>query len=202
MTTDLTALKQRLRTIESDIEQELSRRRAAFRYSVVNKRIVFEQDIARRHRQMKESLARYVLEAKPIHILTAPVIYALVVSFALLDLFVSVYQALCFRVWGIPRVTRGEYMNFDSMRLGYLNALEKLNCAYCAYGNGVIAYVREVAARTEQYWCPIKHARARTAAHERYFDFTDFGDADAYRGSLDRLRDDLKRPPDTLDLSG
>jgi hypothetical protein len=45
-----------------------------------------------------------------------------------------------------------------------------------------------VAARTEQYWCPIKHARRIQAAHDRYPKFFDHGDAEAYRQGLARLR--------------
>jgi len=36
------------------------------------------------------------------------------------------------------------------------------------YENGLAGYFREIAARTEQYWCPIKHARRIKAAHGRY----------------------------------
>jgi hypothetical protein len=43
-------------------------------------------------------------------------------------------------------------MIFDRTHLAYLNLVEKINCAYCSYGNGLAAYLREIAARTEQYW--------------------------------------------------
>ena len=46
---------------------------------------------------------------------------------------------------------RGQYIVIDRHRLKYLNAIEKLNCVYCGYGNGVIAYARDIAGRTEQY---------------------------------------------------
>ena len=36
----------------------------------------------------------------------------------------------------------------------------------------------------EQYFCPIKHARSRAGAHERYRDFLDFGDGDEYKRRL------------------
>jgi hypothetical protein len=56
----------------------------------------------------------------------------------------------------------------DRHRLGYLNPVQKLNCVFCGYGNGVIAYAREITARTEQYWCPIKHALKVKGSHDRY----------------------------------
>lgn len=126
-------------------------------------------------------------------ILTAPIIYAMIVPFALLDALVSLYQLACFPVYGVARVRRGDHMVFDRGHLAYLNWLEQFNCFYCSYANGVISYVRDVAARTEQYWCPIKHARRIVGAHERYKDFSDYGDAEAYHTELAKLRNELNQ---------
>jgi len=104
----------------------------------------------------------------------------------------SLYQAICFPVYGITKVRRGDYLVFDRHNLHYLNAIEKLNCAYCSYANGVAAYVREVAARTEQYWCPIKHARRLSGHHPYYSHFVDYGDATAFQSQLGKLREELK----------
>ncbi len=156
-------------------------------------RVVFEAELLRRHRELKTALSTYLWNARPLVIITAPVIYAMIVPFVLLDLFVTVYQAICFPVYGIPKVKRADYFAFDRGHLAYLNALEKLNCAYCSYANCLIAYVREIAARTEQYWCPIKHARRVTGSHERYMRFDDFGDAEGYQKRAEELRALLAR---------
>lgn len=124
---------------------------------------------------------------------TAPVIYVLLLPFALLDLSVSLYQAICFRAWNIKRVRRRDFFAIDRHKLPYLNALEKINCLYCSYANGLIGYVGEIAARTEQYWCPIKHARPVRASHRRYQLFMPYGDAAGYRGGLAELRRAIKR---------
>jgi hypothetical protein len=50
-------------------------------------------------------------------------------------------------------------------------------CVYCGYANGVIAYARKIASRTEQYWCPIKHALRIRDPHVRYAQFLEYGDA-------------------------
>ena len=115
------------------------------------------------------------------------------VPFLLLDAWVAVYQALCFRAWGIRRVRRRPYFVVDRHKLAYLNGIEKVNGLFCSYANGLIAYVREVAARTEQYWCPIKHARAWRDPHSRYGTFVDYGDAEGYRRDQPNLRRDLVR---------
>jgi hypothetical protein len=110
----------------------------------------------------------------------------------LLDLFVSAYQAVCFPVYGIPKARRRDYMAIDRNKLRYLNALEGLNCMYCSYANGLLAFVVEVAGRTEQHWCPIKHARRIQNTHDRYSHFLPYGDASAYRKEIDKVREDFK----------
>jgi len=37
--------------------------------------------------------------------------------------------------------------------------MDKFNCVYCGYVNGWINYIQEIAARTEKYWCAIKHEK-------------------------------------------
>jgi hypothetical protein len=91
------------------------------------------------------------------------------------------HQAICFPIYRLETVRRADYLVCDRHHLSYLNALEKLNCAYCSYANGLIAYVGEIAARAEGYWCPIKHARRLAYAHRHYTEFSDHGDAEAYR---------------------
>ena len=114
----------------------------------------------------------------------------------LFDVFVSIYQWICFPLFGMPRVQRSSFFVYDRSHLAYLNWLEKINCAYCSYGNGLVAYGREVVGLTEKYWCPIKHARRRMQAHPYYHGFTDFGDAESYRSELARLRAELKKWPE------
>ncbi len=49
------------------------------------------------------------------------------------------------------------YINFDREKLKYLSIIDKINCAYCSYTNGVFGYISEIGRRTEYYWCGIKH---------------------------------------------
>jgi hypothetical protein len=149
--------------------------------------------VLEQQRRFKEGLIGYVFGAELRHIVTAPVIYAVIVPLLLLDLFVTVYQHACFPFYRIPPVRRGDHFVFDRSHLAYLNLLEKFNCAYCSYANGLASYMREIVARTEQYWCPIKHARRMLQAHPYYGGFADFGDAEGYRRELQVLRAELAR---------
>ena len=187
----ISSIVQSMKALEAELEVELARRRIELNFVVHEGKVRFEQVVIARHRAIRTGLLRYVLGSRPLMVLTAPLIYSLILPFGLLDAFVTVYQTLCFRVYGVPRVRRGDYMIFDREHLAYLNPIEKLNCMYCSYANGLIGYVREVASRTEQYWCPIKHARRVIAAHDHYAAFLDYGDAEAYRRELPILRQEL-----------
>jgi hypothetical protein len=174
----------RIRTLQDEIEEEYRKRREEFE----RKRRELAEEFLGEQRRYKVGLLRFLRRSRLSVVLTAPVVYFGFLPFLLLDLFVTIFQALCFPVYRIPKVKRAEYVVFDREDLPYLNLIEKFNCFYCSYGNGVAAYTREVAARTEQYWCPIKHARRMRTTHERYPAFFDYGDAEAYRQGLERLR--------------
>ncbi|MDD2885700.1 MAG: hypothetical protein PHT48_11730 [Dechloromonas sp.] len=186
-------LLRRIQLLQDELEEEYRRQRDDFE----RKRVELAEELLRQQRRYKTGLFRFLLRSRLLVALTAPIIYAGWVPFLLLDLFVTLYQTICFPIYRIPKVRRSDYLVFDREDLPYLNLIEKFNCFYCAYGNGVAAYAREVAARTEQYWCPIKHARRVQAAHDRYPKFFDYGDAEAFRQGLQRLRrqyDDEPRP--------
>ena len=184
----ISELLDRIRLLEEEIEQELKRRRAELHADFEDRRIRFEREILEQQRRFKAGLLAYVFGAELRHAVSAPFVYAVIFPLLLLDLFVTLYQLICFPLYRIPRVKRRDHFVFDRAHLAYLNLLEKLNCAYCSYGNGLASYIREIIGRTEQYWCPIKHARRVLQAHPHYDGFADYGDAEGYRNELRGLR--------------
>lgn len=174
--------------LESEIDDLLREKREQFRYSLEQGKVRFEQGMRALQRRQKTGVWTYLRTARLGHLLTAPLIYSVIIPFILLDALVTLYQHVCFRVYGIPRVTRSDYFSNDRHHLAYLNVIEKINCVYCSYGNGLIEYVREISARTEQYWCPIKHAQRTPDPHRLVERFVDYGDADAYKQRLQELR--------------
>ena len=179
---------ERMKTLEQELQAELDKASDKFRYRLEDHKVRFERDILAQQKKFKENLARYILTARPKHLLTAPIIYAVAVPLLLLDLMVTLYQWICFPVYGIPKVKRSDFLVFDRHHLAYLNLLEKFNCFYCSYANGLLPYFREIVGRTEQYWCPIKHARKLVSLHSRYEHFAEFGDAEGYRQNLENIR--------------
>ena len=183
----------RIRALEAQIEEEFQQRRQQLQADFENRKVKFEAEVLAQQRRFKEGVLRYVLTADWRHVLSVPFIYPVLLPMVLLDVFVTLYQWVCFPLYRIPRVKRSDYFVFDRTHLAYLNVLEKINCAYCSYGNGLIAYAREVVGLTEQYWCPIKHARRVMQAHPHYSGFVDYGDAQNYRDQLEQLRQQLQQ---------
>lgn len=113
-------------------------------------------------------------------LLSAPLIYLMIIPIAFLDIAVTVYQAICFRLWKIPQVQRSKYVVLDRHRLAYLNSFQKLNCIYCGYANGILAYSRVIAGETERYWCPVKHEQDISNPHSFYIEFADYDDREGW----------------------
>ncbi|MBT3197378.1 MAG: hypothetical protein HN842_07420 [Gammaproteobacteria bacterium] len=178
--------------LEQGLQQELEQKQEEFRYHFEKRRILFEQEMVESQRKLKVSVLQRLRKTKIRIILSIPVIYGLLLPLLLVDLSVWLYQWICFSLWGISTVRRREYWLMDREQLAYLNFVEKLNCLYCGYANGLASYIREVASRTEQYWCPIKHAHKIRQPHPRYWHFSDYGDAPAYRKNLQQYRADLR----------
>lgn len=198
MTPRVAALVQQLHAIQSALHHDLSGQPERWRYRIRHRSIDFPDDVRHSHRSLRVGLVAYVLQGRLVQVLMAPVVYSLTLPLVLLDLWVTLFQGICFPVWKVPRVARRDYLVLDHSRLAYLNLIEKANCLYCSYANGTIAYAREVAARTEQYWCPIKHAKPFVGAHDRSHQFVDYGDAHGYRTDLDAIRrawSDVTKPP-------
>lgn len=184
----ISELIEKIKSLEAELEAELHSEYETFTCEIAKKR----EELFESYRRDREGLLRYLATTPILHLLSVPIIWSCLIPALFLDGVVSLYQALCFPVYKIVKVKRSDYIIIDRHRLGYLNAIEKLNCLYCSYFNGLMGYVSEIAGRTEQYWCPIRHASRVKTMHSRYTNFFEYGDSDAYRRGLDKVRKDLK----------
>jgi hypothetical protein len=186
------------REAETNLLRELQRKRQEFFYEIRKGKVQFTEEAKAAQKKLVKRLASYVRDSTFLVLLTAPIIWFCLVPILFLDLMMTIYQLVCFPIYGIPRVRRSDFILLDRRRLAYLNPIEKLNCEYCSYANGCFAYITEIAARTEQYWCPIKHALRMKGVHSRYEHFIDYGDAESYRRCIEEVRRDfadLEPPP-------
>ena len=186
-----------IRQLEEELEDAIGTHEARFFYRIEGTKVRFDRAVRDAQRKLKVGTLRWLRESNPRNVITAPVIYLMIVPFLLLDASITLYQAICFPLYRIPKVRRAKYIAMDRHSLSYLNGIEKVICIYCGYANGLIGYVREIAALTEQYWCPIKHAQKILDPHRRYARFADFGDSEGYQGHVDKMREQLAGKPKT-----
>jgi hypothetical protein len=192
-------LLDQMSALEDDLRREVQAQEANALYQIKGKQIEFEAAVRQAHRELKTSFFRWLVTYRPQNLITGPIIYSMIIPMLVLDVCVSFYQACCFPIYGITKVRRGDYIVFDRQQLGFLNFIEKFHCTYCAYGNGLMAYVTEIVGRTEEYFCPIKHARKMLGAHSRYARFLSYGDADNYAAKLEEFRVNLGKESQTSD---
>jgi hypothetical protein len=174
--------------LEEDLRVAIHEQEASALFQIKGKRVEFEESIRQAHLRLKSGFFHWLVTYRPQNLITGPIIYSMIVPLAILDFFVSLYQATCFPIYGIARVSRADYFVYDRQHLEYLNFIEKFHCTYCAYANGLIAYVTEIVGRTEEYFCPIKHARKILGTHARYARFLEYGDAADYEVRLEEFR--------------
>ncbi len=192
MTQKIQEILDQIHTLEDELKEELEKEDHKIAFHIEKGRVWFDAQTLQRQRVALIDLYHYIKSSEILYIVTAPIIYAVIFPAIVLDLFVTIYQQINFRVYKIPLVRRSDYIVFDRHYLAYLNIIEKINCLYCSYFNGLMAYAGEVAARTEQFWCPIRHAR-KVAYRHRYYDrFVAYGD-EHYHEKLEALRKELQQ---------
>jgi hypothetical protein len=192
MTARLEMLLDKIKCLESELIEELQKQEEEFSYEIRKRRVYFEKNVIIRHKEYVKRLFNYISDAPVKHIASAPFIWMCLIPTLIIDVTISMYQVICFPIYGIPKVNRKEYIVYDRQYLHYLNLIEKINCAYCSYFNGLIGYIQEIAARTEQFWCPIKHAGHIKILHSRYQKFINYGDAAIYRSEIEKIRHDFE----------
>jgi len=182
-----------INALEDDLRVALNEQQHTMFFQIKGKRVEFEQSIKEAHLKLKTNFFRWLISNRPQNLITGPIIYAMIIPLLVTDVFITFYQFTCFPIYGIKKVRRSDYIIFDRQHLSYLNFIEKFHCTYCAYGSGMISYISEIVARTEQYFCPIKHARKILGTHSRYERFLDYGDAKDYEQRLEQYRQALNK---------
>jgi len=180
-----------IRELEVELEELITEQQQSFLYKVKGAKIEFDATVLAQQKALKTSLAQWLKTSRVQSIISIPFIYSMIFPIAFMHLTIEIYQAICFPLYKIPKVKRPDYFIADRQQLPYLNIIEKVNCAYCSYGNAVIAYTREIIGRTELYWCPIKHAKKVLGTHKHYHQFLDFGEFENYHEKTTKLRTNL-----------
>tara|TARA_B110000046_G_C12882497_1_gene350752 strand:+ start:237 stop:839 length:603 start_codon:yes stop_codon:yes gene_type:complete len=181
-----------IKELEDELLDELKHKEEEFFYKIKNAKVRFQQEVIKEGRAGLTGSIKYLSSFPILAILTIPFIWIMIIPTLFIDMSVTLYQTICFPIYKIPTVKRKDYIILDRKNLFYLDKVEKINCFYCEYFNGVLAYVREVGARTEQFWCPIKHSIPPKDKHSRYDNFFDYGDYTTYKKELQKRRENFE----------
>lgn len=188
MSEKLNAIIQKIKELEEEFEEEITRVGKDLKYRIEGRKIHFEQSVAEYHRSLRKSIYRFFRDLQFRNLLVSIGIYVMFFAIVVIDLLVFLFQSIVFPLLGLEKISRSEFIVIDRHKLQYLNFFEKLGCVYCSYANGVAAYYSEVAGATESYYCPIKHARRVRKPHAYYHEFVPYGYAEEYRERIDELR--------------
>ena len=194
MNENITQILAKMAALEDELRTAVHAQEHHMFFEIKGKRIEFESSAKAAHRKLKKNFFRWLVTNRPQNLVTGPIISSMILPLMMLDLCVSFYQWSCFPIYGINKVRRRDYFVFDRHHLNYLNFIEVFHCTYCEYANGLMGYVTEIVARTEEYFCPIKHAHKILGTHKRYNRFLDYGDATEYEKKLEEFRIGLGQP--------
>jgi len=188
MNENIRRLLSEINELEEELATVMHEQQERLHYRIEGSKIRFEENLRRVHHELKTGVFKWLRQSEFRNVVSAPFIYAMVIPFLILDVFLFVYQSVCFPLYRIARVRRSNYVVIDRHQLGYLNVFEKLNCMFCGYADGMLAYTRQILACTEMYWCPIKHARKILDPHRRYARFADFGTGEDHATHIAAMR--------------
>lgn len=178
--------------MKAKLVEEVAAHEKHISYEINNGYVEFEKNVLDKQRENMKNLLAYFRDIPLLHLLSSPVIYAMLIPAIFLDVILFLYQHIIFRIYKFKFVKRSDYVLFDRQYLGYLNPIEKLNCMYCSYFNGLMQYAAAIASRTELYFCPIKHAKKVMYKHEHYKLFLTYGDEEMYQEKLEALRKEYR----------
>lgn len=184
-------IKEMIEEIEAmkvKLGEEIAQQEKDITYEIQNGYVRFEKEVLDKQKENMKNLLAWFRDIPLLHLLTSPLIYAMVIPAILFDVILFLYQQIIFRIYKFEFVKRSDYVIFDRQYLGYLNCFEKLNCMYCSYFNGLMHYASAIASRTELYFCPIKHAKKVAYQHDYYDEFFRYGEEDAYQEKLEEIR--------------
>jgi hypothetical protein len=163
---------------------EYARLAKEYGFSIRQRRVIFLKKFRERNKKFRIPAWKYVIPKNIRHFLSLPFIYMMIIPAVILDVFITIYHAVAFPLYRIPKVKRCDYIIYDRRFLDYLNIVQKVHCLYCSYINGLFTYTVEIAARTERYWCPIKAANKPLIHHEWYKDFADYGNPEEWKEKI------------------
>ena len=91
---------------EEALSEDVRDQQKRWQYDLHRGRVWFDKEVRHAHKQLKQGIPSFLRHGSVLNLLTTPIIYSLSLPFVLLDVWVSLYQWICFPIYGIDRVAR------------------------------------------------------------------------------------------------
>lgn len=193
MNSKIQEIMSQIEELEEKLKSEIEEQEKQISYEIKEGYVKFEESVLKKQRENMKGVYRFFADIPLSHLFTSPLVYAMVIPAIFVDITLFIYQNVIFRIYGFKLVKRSDYIIFDRQYLRYLNSIEKLNCLYCSYFNGLMHYAAEVSAKTELFFCPIKHAKKTLYRHRHYKKFLTYGDGEDYQKRLKKIRENIDK---------
>ena len=196
MSNKIKEIIEEIEALEEKLKDEIDKQENNLTYKIKNGYVTFEKDLLNQQREKMKHVLNYLRDVPLLHLISSPLIYLMILPAMIFDLMLFCYQQVIFRIYKFEFIKRSNYIVYDRHYLAYLNPIEKLNCVYCSYFNGLMHYAAEISAKTELYFCPIKHAKKIAYKHRYYKDFLDYGDERDFQEKFQELREKVQKKLD------
>jgi len=123
MSTQIEVLLDKIKDLEDELIDELQKQQQEFSYEIFKRRVYFGENVIIQHKGYAKHLFNYIIDEKLKNILSIPFMWMCIIPVALMDITISLYQEICFPIYGIPKVKRQDYIVFDRQYLNYLNII-------------------------------------------------------------------------------
>jgi len=199
MSDKIKEILEEIEVMKQKLGEEIAKQEKQLSYEIQNGYVRFEKDIFEKQKENMKNLLAWFRDIPLLHLLSSPIVYAMVIPAILLDIILFIYQQVIFRIYKFKFIKRSDYIIYDHQYLGYLNPIEKFHCLYCSYFNGLMQYAAAIASRTELFFCPIKHAKKVAYQHDYYDIYFKYGEGDDYQEKLKDLRNKHEKSNDKED---
>ena len=189
MKSKISQILEEIRKKREELIKEYEKAKERYGFKIEWRKIIWNSEKIKELEKSKKSILESIFSARIREVLSIPFIYSMIIPAIILDIFLFIYQQTAIRLYQIPIVKRSDYIVFDRKQLAYLNLLQKINCMYCSYFNGLMQFAVEVAGRTEKYWCPIKHAKKKAWSHDWEEYFADYWDVDWFKETFCSIKE-------------
>ena len=182
-----------IRKKKQELVSEYENAKEKYGFKIEGRKIIWNNGKIKELKKSKKSAWETIFTAEIREIISFPFIWFMLIPTIILDICLFIYQNTAIRLYKIPLAKRSDYVVFDRKQLAYLNWIQKLDCIYCSYVNGLFQYAVEVAWRTEKYWCPIKHAKKKAWTHDWEEHFADYGDVEGFKETFCSVKEFEKK---------